>query len=769
MAIYQKDITKNIEPAMANPATMRQAGEYTRAAIGTLAEGAEAYYKGRVAKDMFDLEQEASALSGEFFVSNQAARVAGERATAFEATRPSPSQLEFAEGARGRQQEAKLAEQLDGFDTELLRLKNAAQGGMSNSQYVARIDSITKKAIAQYPGLADDIRDRVARTTGMSGADRWAQMEFVKDRFAKPKASTEPTELDMAVKDMAAVGPLGIVGSQQELFTLYNKDRPEYNRRMNEGRKILAIKTQNDVLQQQTASAKNQGDLQADQMSGAFNAMFSASLGASVLTSAVQDKEKIFATALKLRSEGSTPITDIEGWKTSIAVHNAEMRTNIELARSTALREVENYISNNAATLSEGKKKELRDSIIRQSDEALRMYADDKGVGLLAIANVLSTYRDKGIKEQQAIINLAIQQQTAMQNNPLVTQYYQGGAARERLKEEQPFFYNFMVKQEQQLTDNLKGIGNLMGAASSLSNVSKAIDAASKDPAAQEPPSDVPPEDVKASHAAMNAEMKQAVDKLAEGGLATTSEVNMISSTLSTDVLTGANSNVLEQHYNKWGELINRLPPKDIGIVKANVSNASINTISKIQGIKKNLEDVHGVKLTLGVNDAGQLLVIDESGDPANKGKFTKYAAAYKEMNNLAAPLVKNALYARSMLTGEDLGVISKEYATLINSGTPYKGFFSLKPKPVGANVEDAGISQQAPAAPMDTTEDKRRDSRVASTVEEPARGRVVEGKVTQTTKILSLADLKRYAKSKGMSLNDAMAQAKADGVTIGD
>jgi len=46
MATYQANITKNIEPAMANPATLQQAGASTRAAITTLAEGAMYYIRG---------------------------------------------------------------------------------------------------------------------------------------------------------------------------------------------------------------------------------------------------------------------------------------------------------------------------------------------------------------------------------------------------------------------------------------------------------------------------------------------------------------------------------------------------------------------------------------------------------------------------------------------------------------------------------------------------------------------------------------------------
>lgn len=696
MAIYQKDVTKNIEPAMANPATMQQAGAQTRAAIGALAEGASAYYKGKIARDMFEIEQEATEAAGEFFFSNQAAMVAGKRASIFESREPSPAQLEFAEGGRGRQQEAQFEQQLQGFNTELTRLKNAAQGGMANEQYVARIDSITKKAIAQYPGLADDIRERVARVTGMPGADRWAQMEFVKDRFAKPTAPKGPTELDLAVKDMAAVGGLGVVGSQQELYNLYHTNRPEYNKKIKTGMEVLALRTQADVVSQQIAASKNHGDNQADQMMGSFGAIFHASLGASVLTNVAQETEGSFALALKLRETGSTPISDIDAWKTAIAMHTTEMRTSIERSRAVALGQVEEYIAKNSATLSKEKKEELRQSIIRQSDEALRVYADDKGVGLLAMANVLSTYRDKDLKDRQTLIRLAIDQQNAMQNNPLVTQYYQGGAARERLKLEQPFFHDFMVKQEQQLMDNVRGIGSMFASSNSLATVKKSLDDARTDGVAQEPPPDAKPEDVKAAHDAMNGEAQQSLKKLDEGKLVGNLEVNLISAALSTDMLTGAKSALLVREHKNWGLAIAKLPPKDIGIIKDNASTASVGAMAKVQELKQSLEQQHGVKLTLGVNDAGDIRLIDESTNSANKGKFNVYAKAFKEFESKANPILTNLVYGRSMLTGEDLLVISNEYAGLVNNNTPYKGFFSLKPKPVMSNVEDAGISQPA-------------------------------------------------------------------------
>lgn len=754
MAIYQKDITKNIEPAMANPATMQQAGAYTRAAISTLAEGAEAYYKGKVAKDLFDVEQEATKLAGEFLISNQAASVAAQRASAFEGTRPSAAPLEFAEGARGRQQEARIEEQLKGFDTELTRLKDAAQGGMPNEQYIARIDAITKKAVAQYPGLADDIRQRVGRVTGLPGADRWAQMEFVKERFAKPTGKSAPTELDMAIKDMAAVGPLGVVGTQEELFKLYHTDRPEYNRRMTEGRKILTLKTQDEVLKAQIATQKGHGDQQADLMSPSFNAVFAASLGASVLTNAVQDKEKTFAAALDLRAKGVTPTSDIEAWKTHIAVHNAQMRTSIEVARSTALQNVELYIAANAATLSEGKKKELRDTVIRQSDEALRMYADDKGVGLQAIANVLSTYRDKGIKEQQAIINLAIAQQNAMQNNPLVTQYYQGGAARERLKLEQPFFYEFMVKQEQQLFDNLRGIGGMLNTGADLNTVTNAIDNASKDPQAVKTPDTVTPENAKAVHEVVNAQAKQSLDKLATAGIVNQTEVTMISAALSTDIETGASVNIIEKHFNKWSADINKLPPSDLNIIKENTSNSSVKSITSLQELKQSVESKYGVALTFGVNDAGEIRPILDSG--AQQGMYTRavsperarqnaaMASAAQEFMNKALPRFKNLTNVRSMLTGEDRTAISTEYATLLNGNTPYKGFFSTAPKPIMANVEDAAISspaEQKQATPPPVVEGEDTEARRKFNAPPPAEAPKKEA-TTQVSGKQSLDDM---------------------------
>jgi hypothetical protein len=153
-----------------------------------LAEGASAVYKGYVESELASFEEQASGVAQEFFISNQAASVAGRQAAQLEARKPAAGGM-FAEavlGAQGDVPQQQALDTLKTYDAELARLKAASEGGMTNEQYVSRVDTVTKKAIAQYPGLANQIRERVGTVTGLPYADRWAQMNYVvKDSLKK--------------------------------------------------------------------------------------------------------------------------------------------------------------------------------------------------------------------------------------------------------------------------------------------------------------------------------------------------------------------------------------------------------------------------------------------------------------------------------------------------------------------------------------------------------------------------------------------------------
>lgn len=693
MATYRADITKNIEPAMANPATLARAAEANAAAVRTLGEAAGSMYKGYVEGELSAIEEQAASTAQEFFISGQAASVAGQRAAKMEQQRPQAGST-FAEamlGAEGEDARQKATELLKGYDAELNRLKLAAEGGMSNEQYVSRIDTLTKQAIAKYPGLANQIRERVGTVTGLPYADRWAQMNYVKERFTVQKDKGKTPE-ELALVDIKAASETGMFGTNEELFALYRTNRAEYDTRMRGFKQYQIVKSEADRVKNYTSSLQGQNDLQADQQRPAFMGIFSGSLGTSVLTTTVQDKEKNLGTVLSLMAQGKNVATDIAPFKVHIDMHAAQMRTNIDGAKRQAYTAIDTYLANNP-NVSQAKRDSLYADVDRAANSALARYADDKGVGLVAMANILKTYRDKSLQEQTQLVDLAIKQQTAMQNNPMVMAYWAGGEARENLKRTNRSFYEFMVGQEQELTSSITGVRNDIKAATDLAGVQRVMIQSQQDAGAV-PIDPVASRNVtRASHQALMASAQEILKK----NTFTPLEINTISAALSTSTQYGANSLVLRQDYRKLGDRIATLSEADQGIIKGNVSNSSRQSVLSINSLKSVIEEKYKTKLTLGVNDAGEISVVI----PAQAGTSltnrplvtgnTFNAAAAQEFMKQAKPMLNNIVFGRSMLTKEDPKAIGTEFATIINNNQPYAGFFSAEAKPVQQQPQQGG------------------------------------------------------------------------------
>lgn len=725
MATYQANITKNIEPVMANPATLQQAGASTRAAIQAVGEGISGVYKGYVQQEMANIEEGASALAQEFFISNQAAQVAGRQASQLQGAAPMAGSM-FAEamlGAQGEDVQAKATQQLQAYDTELLRLKSAAEGGMSNEQYVSRVDALTKKAIAQYPGLAGQIREKVGAATGLPSADRWAQMNYVRERFSKQEAPKTKTPEDMALQDIDEAAKTGMFGTREELLKDYRTNRGTYDVKMTGFKQVLQTQTQVNFIKNNVGALSGQSDLEADTSRAAFSAIFAGGLGATTLSQTVNDKEQVFGTTLKLMSEGKNVAVDPVAFQTQIAVHNAQMKTNIEGSRTQAYRSIDAYLAKNP-NVSDAKRKELYADIDRQASQALNLYADDKGIGLLAIANIFKTYRDKGLAEKQQLVNLAIQQQSAMQNNPMVMAYWAGGVNRENLKRTNKDFHDFMVGQEAELTGSIGGLRNDIKAATDLANVQRVVVQAQQSPAAVPTDVNTPAATTRASHQALHA---SAVELLKKTELAP-AEVNVASAAFSTSVATGANSLILAKDYKKYGEQIAKLSDPDQAIIKGNVSKSVSGAVISINGVKQAVEAKYSTKLTLGVNDAGEISVVvpqQQATGLANRPLVTGggfNAAAAGEFMKQVKPMLNNVVYGTAMLTQKDAKSVGTEFATVINNNQPYGGFYQSEAQPV-----------TAPTAPRTAT----------------------------------MADVARFAQEKGLDIDDAVSQLEADGVDV--
>jgi len=435
-------------------------------------------------------------------------------------------------------------------------------------------------------------------------------MQYVRERFTREtKKDTEFDPMKIVLKDIEAVSAVGTFGSQKDLFDLYNTNRPEYENRVAAYNRNRALKTGVDAVTTQISGLQAQSDLNADQLRGSFVAMFQGNLGVNVTSASVSTLENIYKPVLALMAKGENINVNPAAFDTQIKMHNAQMKTNIEQARIASINEIDKYLANNPNVTS-SKRDQLKADVNSAADLQLRMYADDKGVGLAAMSTIMSNYRDKSIKEQRDLINLAIQQQGAMQNNSLVMAYWAGGDQRKNLELTNKDFYNFMVKQEKILLDNTNGITSNSAGTDALSETAAVVKAAGENPAAVTVSPDAAPENQKAAHAVLQSNSNVALDKATQGSVLSAMERNVISSSLSTNVESGANSQILANDYKKIGDKIKLLPAEDQAIIKDNVSKAARNNVRAMSSLKEGLENNYGVTLMLGVTPTGHIVAM---------------------------------------------------------------------------------------------------------------------------------------------------------------
>ena len=191
--MYRQQLSQAPEPAMASPAALQQAAAAQAKTYETLAGFAGTMFKGYMEGQLDKVQVESEQATQQFLISNQAASAAQQSLAGVEQQKSIFEKI--SEGPRQTQaEETQFQQQLKSFNNEIDRLKLASEGGMSNEQYLDRVNTITRQAIAKYPGLADEIRRKVSLSTGLEGAEQWAAKQFVKERFSATKAPKEKTE-----------------------------------------------------------------------------------------------------------------------------------------------------------------------------------------------------------------------------------------------------------------------------------------------------------------------------------------------------------------------------------------------------------------------------------------------------------------------------------------------------------------------------------------------------------------------------------------------
>lgn len=745
MATYRANVTQNIEPAQANVGFLQRAAELQAGAarskaeaIGTALSAGTAAYKGYVQGEIDSATQEAGDAAREFFESNRQAVV--DREAMMELQSQRSTFVGNIMGTPPTGETTAVGDVMAGFDSEIERLRAAAQSGMKPQDFLARINTATRKAVAQFPGRADEIRQRVSRATGIEYADQFEQMRYIQGVFKEGRGGAddvEKTRLALAKNDIARAADLGIA-SQEELFEMWRTGDPRYSAIIKRANEAQATKFAVENITNNVASLKGQSDFEAGQQSIVFGTMFDGYLSTNVLTTVLQDEGQALQNTLALMKKGDPASVDPATFKTLTDLWGTQMLSVIDDAYTNSARVQEQYFRENP-NISETKKNEMRNDLKVQADLYKSRYTSEEGLRMSAA--IFSTYKEKTIAEQQQKLNLAIGMQNAFQNSDLSRKYWLGGADREDVKNRFPDFFKVMTDIEDLMTEGTQGLRDPLLGAKKLAGIERILVEASSTGEASVPS---PTEDRTTIRAGNELVFGKALEALNKTNLAT-GDINVIKSALSTATEVGANSRILANEYKSIGTKVLALPEPVQNEIKGQVSSSIQTSVSSVQTIKQFIEQKYGVTLTLGTNDAGQVSVVMPSTRTARGARPTATSnmqTAANEFMNLTRPMLSNMVYGHAMLTQDQPVDIGAKMADVINSNQPFEGFFNLEPTVRTGPPGGARASRRAGTGGVRT--------------ETPS-------------KIASMSEVVELANREGITVDEAISGLESDGYTIGD
>ena len=679
--MYDKQLQQAPDPAMADPSSLVRAAQLQGQAVAGAIKGVGQVYEMSVEQDILAAGKLGEEAQLKFFETNQAVSLRAEKQSFFDAMPGimTPDEYKQAEN------------QLKGFDEKLGRLKSASEGGMSLFQYTTRVKDITTDAIAKHPQYADEIRKRVSASTGIEGADQWAQRQYVKDRFDTSK-KTDPMAA-IIKSDIEAISGAGIMSAEQA-YNMRSSDPARYAVARSRAYELKGLAARAKGIDDTIKAAQQQSGFDADSFTNVALDMFNTGFNMSMGQQMTNDVDKSLAATSELLAQGNKEVIDPVKFKVLTDQHVAKISGLADQNYMAANAQLDQYITKNNVPLA--KANEMRTTLRNRRDEYKKMYGSEGSLALMAAIHV--GYRGQKLKEQQDAFTMSWQMMQSIPKEQL-TMYLQGGTSREDLKNRAPDVYEILHAQIPTAMVTGHNVLTTINAARDLDKIKQFTVEATKTGDVVAGPEDATPTQARAAHQVMQ---QQTNDMLAKSDLSPT-DMLLVKSTMATNMAKGANSKTLRTDFTKLQAKLKTQSPEVVAVVKEGVSNGTAIGLRSVADIKTQLEAKYKLKLELGVNDAGELAVVD-SRNP-NKGVFADQSAAHKEFTNLVKPILSNLVVGRSMVTEEDRKAVAIEYASVLNGKIEYNPFFSTKAKPVPEPT--APVKEPAPT-PAKSTQSSR-------------------------------------------------------------
>ena len=598
-------------------------------------------------------------------------------------------------------QVAVITERMQELQKEADRLKDAADGGMSNADYVARVQSLTKRYLARFPGYSDKIRDIVGAATGLQGADQWAARAYVEDRFAKnEKKDGTNSERDLEIKFWSTADThLNTATDINSMLALRDTNPVEYAN--------VKARTQN-IIATKAAVAIKKAELDATDIA--------TKEGAEKLTIGLIDKAR--TSVVRLFSENLTEQTGkaatefvkgvisaggyevfstSEAGKAALEVKRQEIKGMIASARSSERRD---YIRLAAEKRIPDSMQKTHLSYIDEEFADIERQWGDNG-SIAAMMTVMSNYRGATVKEQMDILNSMRDWDKRMGLANFSTKFYGSEAERADLKKQWPEVYALFERNSAIISSAEAKLAS-MRQPDTKANVEVAVKHAVSTGGVVDP---LITKDVESRRQATAVITAKADEYLRSPAFIEKMGDPQVAGYVNSALVNGMAAGSLPGYFRsangkKAMENFATLPDDIKGGILAKASDSSVVGFQAVEKVKAELEEKHGIKLIMGVTPAGDLRVVPAKVEEIVGGKKSilppnamqqgmsgggvkqvadpKYVAAAKEFEEKMLPRLSNLTHIRSGLTGQQPAKVSEEYARLFNEGKPFNGFYSL-------------------------------------------------------------------------------------------
>ena len=683
---------------------------------GVLSAGSTLYNQYREGQFQ-DIVTEAEQLPREALTSQMKAQQAGEELSLFAPTLEQKQQavksfdrldtvnpvLQTEEAARNRA----VGELKDYVDTAK-RLTEASQQGMSPTEYMTRVQSLTKKAMGQFPGMSKEIRKAIGEATGMQYADDWAARQYVSQMFTKPKQEDQSKLIDMDHK--AIYENLGV--SMTDVLSVYKSNPTQYKQWLDKSSDIRGLE----------AVAK-QSKLQADALSsskGPEAIMGLQALGTEATAKSMIDFAKyqtanaqLFSTLENKVSTGA--LDNIDQVHTELQIISAQSTGLINKNFRSAETELDNKWAN--GTLNKEDYEKGKVLLKNQKDRALAQF---EPANMSTVAKILVAHKDKSLTDQQKLMSTSIEFAKLFGPTELISSWFgsaDDSAQRKDILKNYPQLAKVLTDLSPVLTGQYGKINTLAGQVNTVT-VATTLNEARTTPTASPPIPNAPgvtAETKKASLEAVALEGDLVFKKLQKNptALITTQDANLLGTVLNNSVAYNQPVDYIVNGTDKLAKIFTRLTPEDQSAVKSSVSaNHTVTSTKVIQGTGQ-INKMFDTTLQIGVRPSGTIDIVppmnllqsialsrptggysaDDLGPfasipelkyksiiPGKEEEFRKYSEAAKLWINTQKTRANNMVLTKSIVTGEPTNKIGGEIARYLEDKKEIPSFYSSVP-----------------------------------------------------------------------------------------